>query len=401
MTNVPIPPSRLTPADAVRAAGVGLRTRRLRSILSALGIVIGIGAMVAVLGLSESSKSDLLSQLDELGTNMLQATGAAGIGIGSGELPEESPAMAGRIGPVETVTAVSEVPSANVYRNEFIPVGQSGGLTVYAAMPNLLETLQGSMAHGVFLDQATADYPVAVLGSVTAERLGIRSLEAPTRVWLGEEWFPVVGIMDSLALSPDLDRAALVSTAAAVDYLGADLVPTKLYVRANPATIEDVRNVLPATVNPENPDQVEVTRPSDALVAREAAESALTSLFLGLGAVALLVGGVGIANVMVISVLERRGEIGLRRALGATKRHISVQFLGESLMLSLIGGLGGVVLGALITAGYAALRGWDVLIPAVAIIGGIIASLAIGAVAGLYPARRAASVSPTEALRAL
>jgi putative ABC transport system permease protein len=268
-------------------------------------------------------------------------------------------------------------------------------------MPNLLETLQGSMAHGVFLDQATADYPVAVLGSVTAERLGIRSLEAPTRVWLGEEWFPVVGIMDSLALSPDLDRAALVSTAAAVDYLGADLVPTKLYVRANPATIEDVRNVLPATVNPENPDQVEVTRPSDALVAREAAESALTSLFLGLGAVALLVGGVGIANVMVISVLERRGEIGLRRALGATKRHISVQFLGESLMLSLIGGLGGVVLGALITAGYAALRGWDVLIPAVAIIGGIIASLAIGAVAGLYPARRAASVSPTEALRAL
>ena len=301
MTTGPIPPSRLAPADAIRAAGVGLRTRRLRSTLSALGIVIGIGAMVAVLGLSESSKSDLLSQLDELGTNMLQATGGAGIGLGSGELPEESPSMVERIGPVETVTSVSEVSTASVYRNDFVPAGQSGGLSVFAAMPNLLETLQGSMAHGVFLDEASADYPVTVLGSVAAERLGIRSLDVPTRVWLGEEWFPVVGIMSSLALSPDLDRAALVSANAAAGYLGADLVPTKLYVRANPADIEDVRNVLPATVNPENPDQVEVTRPSDALEAREAAESALTSLFLGLGAVALLVGGVGIANVMVIS----------------------------------------------------------------------------------------------------
>lgn len=401
MTPGSIPPSRLAPADALRAAGVGLRTRRLRSVLSALGIVIGIGAMVAVLGLSESSKSDLLSQLDELGTNMLQATGGTGIGLGSGDLPDESPAMVGRIGPVESVASLSQVRSVNVYRSDLIPSGQSGGLSVFAAMPNLLDTLQGSMSEGVFLDRASDEYPVAVLGSVAGERLGIRSLDVPTRVWLGGVWFPVVGIMESLVLSPDLDRAVLVSEGAAEQYLGADLVPTKLYVRADPDDIEAVRGVLPATVNPENPDQVEVTRPSDALEAREAAESALTSLFLGLGAVALLVGGVGIANVMVISVLERRGEIGLRRALGATKRHISVQFLGESLLLSFVGGLGGVVLGALITAAYASVRGWDILIPAVAVVGGIVAAIVIGAVAGLYPAARAASVSPTEALRAL
>ena len=394
-------PSKLAPVDMIRSAGIGLRTRRLRSVLSALGIMIGIGAMVAVLGLSESSKSDLLSQLDRLGTNMLQVQAGTGIGLGSGELPTEAASMVGRIGPVEMVTAVADVADAKVYRNDLVPSGQSGGLSVRAAEPNLLETLQGEMADGVYLDEATPDYPVTVLGSVAAERLGIRSLDTPISVWLGDQWFSVVGIMESLELSSDLDRAALVSGAAATTYLVDEIVPSTIYVRTDPASVDDVRGVMAATVNPENPDQVEVTRPSDALEAREAAESALTNLFLGLGAVALLVGGVGIANVMVISVLERRGEIGLRRALGATRRHITVQFFGESLLLSGIGGLGGVLLGVAVTAGYATLQGWDVLVPGIAIVGGFVAALVIGGVAGLYPAMRAARVSPTEALRTL
>ena len=398
--NVNLEPSRLAPADMMRASLIGLRTRRLRSILSGLGIVIGIAAMVGVLGLSESSKSDLLAQLDQLGTNMLRIEAGTGIGIGSGELPEESISMVSRVAPVEQVASISET-EAKVYRNDLVPSGQTGGISVKAVDANLLATLQGEMDSGVFLDEAALDLPVVVLGSVAAERLGVADGTSGTVVWLGDEWFSVVGVMDTLDLSPDLDRAALVSYSAAEEFLDHDGIPSTIYVRSDPDDIDAVRSVLPATVNPENPDEVEVTRPSDALEAKEAADQAFTNLLLGLGAVALLVGGVGIANVMVISVLERRGEIGLRRALGATRGHISIQFLGESLILATIGGLGGVALGSAVTAAYAWSQGWDVLIPTVAVVGGLAAALIIGVIAGLYPAMRAARVSPTEALRTL
>ncbi len=393
-----MPRSRLHLGDVVRTAGVGLRTRPLRAALSALGITIGIASLVAVLGLSESSKSDLLSQLDRLGTNLLVVRAGQGIGLGDARLPADASVMVDRIGPVDEVSAVGSV-DANVYRSDLVPAARSGGIGVRAAEVDLLDTLQGTVAEGRFLDEAAAAYPTTVLGSVAAERLGIADLRNDVLVWLGGEWFRVIGILEPIELSPDLDRAAIVGAEAAEVFLGFDGVASSLYVRTDPEWVDGVMGVLPATVDPENPDQVEVARPTDAIEAKAAAESAFTNLFLGLGAVALLVGGVGIANVMVISVLERRSEIGLRRALGATRRHVAIQFLLEALLLATVGGLGGVALGVGVTGIYARIRGWEMLVPGVAVVGGVVAALLIGALAGLYPAMRASRLSPTEALR--
>ena len=393
-----IPASRLPFRDLLRVAVVGLRTRKLRAALSALGIAIGIASLVAVLGLSESSKSDLLAQLDRLGTNLLTVRAGQGIGLGSAELPEAAAPMVARVGPVEVTSAISDV-DANVYRTEFVPEGQTGGITVQAVDLDLLDTLNGTLASGRFLDEATARYPGVVLGSVAAERLGLDQTSVATRVLLGGEWFSVIGVLEQFELSPDLDRAALIGIDAADIYLGHEFVPTAIYVRTEPAFIDEVITVLPATANPENPEEIEVERPSDVLEAREAASDAFTNLFLGLGAVALLVGGVGIANVMVISVLERRSEIGLRRAIGATRRHVALQFLGEASVLSVAGGVAGVAGGVGFTAIYAATQGWQLLIPPLAWVGGLIAAVVIGVIAGLYPAVRASKLSPTEALR--
>jgi putative ABC transport system permease protein len=388
--------SRLLPADVLRVGGVGLRTRRLRAALSALGIAIGIAAMAAVLGLSESSKSDLITTLDRLGTNLLRVAPGQTIGGDNAELPEEARPMISRIGPVESTAAVETV-DVTVRRTDYIPEEETGGISVKAADLNLLTTLGATVRRGVYLDTVKARYPAVVLGSTAAERLGI---DRPgVNVWLGERWFTVVGILDPVELAPDLDSAALIGLPIAKELFDAEGSASTIYVRANPEDLDDVRRALGATANPEHPEEVDVSRPSDALEARAAAKTAFTSLFLGLGAVALLVGGVGIANVMVISVLERRSEIGLRRALGATKGHIRLQFLTESLLLAGLGGALGVALGILIAVVYASNRGWDAVVPWYIPVWGILAAVAIGAVAGLYPAMRAARLAPTEALR--
>ena len=391
-------PSRLLPADVLRVGAIGLLSRKLRASLSALGISIGIAAMVSVLAISESSKAELLSTLDRLGTNLLTVAPGQSLFGEDSKLPAESKRMIGRIAPVQAVSATGTV-AGSVYRSELTPKVETGGINVVAADSDLLVTLGATLKAGAFLNDATARYPVVVLGETAAKRLGVT--KPGVQVLIGGTRFTVVGIARPITLAEALDTAAIVGFPAAGRYLGHDGSSSTIYVRASPEHVEAVRGVLARTANPEHPEEVDVSRPSDAIEARAAAKSAFTSLFLGLGAVALLVGGVGIANVMVISVLERRSEIGLRTALGATRKHIAVQFLSESLLLAGVGGIAGVLLGGGMAATYAASRGWDPVVPPAVLAAGVGAAISIGAVAGLYPAIRAARLSPSEALRSV
>jgi putative ABC transport system permease protein len=391
-------PRKLRLSDLARVASVGLRTRRLRAGLSALGIAIGVAAIVAVLGLSSSSSAGLLAEIDQLGTNLLTVTTGQTFFGGTAELPLAAPGMIGRIGPVLQVADTGST-SVNVYRSPLIPSVETGALSVQAATLKLLPVVGSTVTHGAYLNAATAREPVAVLGAAAAQRLGIDRVYPGERIWLGGMWFYVGGILSSAALAPEIDSSVLVGFPAAERYLGFDGHPTTIYVRAQTSQVAAVQSVLAATANPESPNEVDVSQPSDVLTARADAQGALNGLFLGLGAVSLLVGAVGVANIMIISVLERRSEIGLRRALGATKGHIRAQFLSEAILLALLGGIVGVALGALATAIYADTKNWAVVIPVLAWAGGLGAALAIGAIAGLLPAIRAARLSPTDALR--
>lgn len=392
-------PTRVGLGDIIRIGFDGLAARRLRSILTALGIAIGIGAMVAVLAVSESSRASLLSVLERLGTNLLTVSPGQTFGGEAASLPTESTSMIARIGPVSDVSAVEGI-STIVRRTDLISSNQGGGISVYATDLSLPGTLDLELADGVFLNDATATYPAVVLGATAASRLGVTDVDGNQLVYLGSEWFVVVGILEPAPLTPEVDRAAYIGHAIAAQLFGATGNPSTVYVRAEPAAIDDVRSVLGATANPENPEEVEVSRPSEALEAQAAAAVAFTGLFLGLGSVALLVGGLGIANVMLMAVLERRSEIGLRRALGATRGHIAGQFLTEAALLAGLGGLLGVCVGIVIAAVYAGSQGWPLVVPLVALVGGPAGALAIGAVAGSYPALRASATPPTEALRA-
>jgi putative ABC transport system permease protein len=389
---------RLRFADLARVASVGLRTRRLRAALSALGIAIGVAAIVAVLGLSSSSQAGLLAQIDKLGTNLLTVSNGQTLFGAAAELPLAAPGMIRRVGPVTRVQETGST-SANVYRSPLIPSINTNALAVQAASLGLPATVGTYVATGSYLNAATARQPVAVLGAAAAQRLGIDRVYPGERIWLGGMWFYLAGILAPAALAPEIDESVLVGFPAAQHYLGFDGHPTTIYVRTVTSQTAAVQSVLGATANPESPDQVDVSQPSAALTARAEAQSALNSLFLGLGAVSLLVGAVGVGNIMLIGVLERRSEIGLRRSLGATKRQIRSQFLSEAILLALLGGAVGVAAGAISTAIYASTKHWTIVIPTTAWAGGMVAALVIGAVAGLLPAIRAARMSPTEALR--
>lgn len=392
---------RLGLGDVVRLGLLGITSRKFRAALSALGISIGIATMIVVTGIPAASQRALLDELTALGTNMLRAEPAPNQDPPV-QLPTDAVARVERIGPVTGAAAVANTHQV-VRRSDRVAATEGSGLSVLASTTDLLGQLNGAVRDGRFLDTSASRFPTVVLGYVAAGRLGIDRLvpgqQAP-QVYIGETWFTVIGILQPMPLAPDVERSVLVGWDAARTWLGFDGHPTVLYAKAREAAIDDVRAVLAPTLYPRLPGLVQVSRPSDALAAKRATESNFSALLLGLAGVALLVGGIGVANTMFISVLERRREIGLRRALGATRGHIRAQFLTEAVALSALGGLAGTAIGVLVTLGYSMYQGWPLVVPLLAVGGGIAGAVVVGTLAGLHPSIRAARLTPNEALAA-
>ena len=399
------PRARLRAADLLPNATIGLRARKVRAALSALAVAVGIAAVVGVVGITRSSESAVLAEIDRLGTNLLTVTNGQSLSGQEVELPAAAPGMIGRAYGVQQVAATAEFPSYPVFRTDKMPIYETNGLDVRACDGALLRTLGGTVRQGTFLNPATSRFPAAVLGYQAAHALGIARATPAIRVWVPDpggvtgHWLTVVGILDPFPLAPEIDSSVLVGFPLARQLFGYDGHPSRIYVRTVTSQTAVTAALLARTAWPNHPEQVQVSRPSDALAARLDVQNSGTTLLLGLGAVAILAGGLGIANVMVISVMERRREIGLRRALGATRGHIGSQFLLEALLLSVLGGGCGVGIGAAVTFSVARLHGWATLVPGVAVWGGLGIAAVVGAVAGMYPALRAARLSPTDALR--
>jgi putative ABC transport system permease protein len=387
---------RLTLLDMVRLASRGLRGHPLRFVLSVAGIAIGISAMVAILGVAQSSKAELNAVLSEFGTDLIEVRAGEDREGTYTRLPATAQTMLDNIGPVTAASSLAELDGMGAYRTPYVPAGRTSSVYVAAVDSSLAETLRAEVRAGRWFSVVDEEYPTVVLGAAAAERLGVTKVG--TRLWVRDQWAVVVGILEPLPVALVVDAAVMLPDRAATTYFGHDGTSTSVYLRAGERSVESVVDVIGRTAHPQKPEAVKIARPSDALAAKLIADQTLNRLLIGVAAIGLLVGGIGVMNTMVIAVLERRSEIGLRRALGATRRNIAFQFLTESLLMSLTGGILGVLLGALATGVYASTQGWPVSLSPWVALAAIGITGVVGTAAGAYPAVRASRESPTSAL---
>jgi putative ABC transport system permease protein len=373
-----------------------LSRRSVRTVLSSLGVAVGVAAVVAVLGVSATASGKILASIDNL-QDVLTVTAGTSPDGGHG-LPSYSVRKAGELQPVLRVAGIKTLSNWSVYRNNFVPSSRTGSIETYAVSGDVLRTIGATVEFGHGL-APHEQLPVVVLGHLAAETLGITRNEVPSRLWIGSHWMVVVGVLNPAIDWVSIDDSALVGYDYAQRLGAADGTFDTLYVHTAQGSSAAVAAILPATVYPSNPIAVAVDRPAAVLAAETAARSVLNSLYLGLAAIGVFISGVGIANTLTITVVERRAEIGLRRALGARRLGIATQFVFEGALIALLGTIAGALIGLWATTAYAWHESSPVSLPSAAITAGAFAALLVGIAASLYPAARAAALPPSDALR--
>jgi putative ABC transport system permease protein len=387
--------------DLVGVAWSGLRARKIRTLLIMLGPIIGVAAMVSAVGLTESAKGALQAQLSQLGTNLIIAQAGGSFGSQNPTFPSDA---------VERVENVSTVTSASATTNlsGVIALPIKGASTYYEAFPvpvraaddSLPSVLGVPMVSGRWLDSADTQLHTlsVVLGEGIAKQYGYLSGESRT-ISLNGTNFGVVGVLGPVPLDPELDNAAFLTQWAAQNIFHTSGEPNQLYIRSQPNATQATAAVIPTAISLGGSVQTSTQIPSDVLQAQAQANKTLQEVALLAGLLALTVGGIGIANVMSISVIQRSPEIGIRRAVGHSRSKIGAQFLLESLFVGVIGGLLGAVLGVVIVYTVSAFAGWVVVIDYAEIPVWMGLALLVSITAGLYPSIKAARLEPLETLR--
>jgi putative ABC transport system permease protein len=388
--------------ELIGVALTGLFARKVRTALLLLGPTIGVAAIIAAVGLTDSAKGDLKRKVDELGTNLIEASASSSFGSQNPTLPADAVDRAFTVRTVQSVSAVVELSNIIVLpyaeateKYETVPV------PVLASDAELPAVLQVPLVSGRWLNgfDEHEGARTAVIGLGLAREFDVLPGEVRAIELDGKE-YAVVGVLDLVELEPAFDNAVFIPFSTAdTDFVADDILPNKLYVRARPGTEDATSEALKTAVNLGGPDEVKTELKSEALQLAAQSDRQLQLIVVSMGLLAIIVGGIGIANVMSISVIQRSSEIGIRRALGHTRSTIALQFIFEAIVVGVLGGVLGVPVGVAAIGVGVAIAGWVFTLQPMLVPGGVLLAVVISVFAGLYPAVRAARLEPLETLR--
>lgn len=396
--------SRLRPGDLLDEMLAGVFARPVRALLTTLGTVLGLASLIATLGLSRTAGSQIIDQFDELTASQVMVTARSdGRGGRLGGLPWDVEDRLDRLNGVVAAGAVADVINPGAVRT--VPVLDLTGeyqhvVPVLAASSGVLDAVRGRIAVGRWFDAGHVERgdPVAVIGADLAAELGIRRLEVQPGLYIGDRYFTVIGIVDEAVRDRGFLGSVVVTSTAAERYFDVAR-PERVVIEVDIGAGRLIAAQAPIALSPSAPENLSAAAPILPEAARDRVAGDVNSLFLLLGIVSLVVGAIGIANVTLVTVMERTSEIGLRRALGARRRHVAAQFLGESAAIGMVGGVIGAAIGLLLVVGVSAIKEWTPVLDTWMPLAAPPVGALVGLLAGAYPAVRAARMEPVDALR--